>query len=314
MQTSLKQRRLHETKVATLLGEPIIDPLGHLSAHYPFPARLTDRYVAALKASHAWTSFSKGENLFEEGESVTGVYIVLEGRAKLSINSAQGKTLVLGIFGPGTILGLATAILGRAHVATAEILKPTKVIFVPRKELIRDIGFDAMAALQVAELVSEEWYFIMGKIRAVDLSQSAAQKLARCLLGLLADDASSGDEAPAKLDLSQEAIAQMVGLSRETVTRLLSRFHTRNILNWKRTGIVIRDRDALEKLADFSEAVANLAGSAVTNSASSPPDEFSNNFDNSINCVKGKTARTVFGALGIESNERPHHSRTWPAG
>jgi CRP/FNR family transcriptional regulator, cyclic AMP receptor protein len=132
---------------------------------------------------------------------------------------------------------------------------------------------DATVARQVAELVSETCYFILGKMRAVDLSQSAAQKLARCLLGLLAHNTSSSSETPPKLDLSQEAIAQMVGLSRETVTRLLSRFRRRRILDWKRSGLVIRDTSALEKLADFSETDASLAGSALGDKIASTRNE-----------------------------------------
>ena len=69
-----------------------------------------------------------------------------KGGVKLSINSAQGKTLLLGFFGPGTILGLAAAILGRTHAATAEILEPTKVIFVSCKELLREIQGDVTVA------------------------------------------------------------------------------------------------------------------------------------------------------------------------
>ena len=271
MRKHSKQPRFRESGV--LFGEPIIDPLGHLSAHYPFPARLNEHYVASLKASNIGTSFSKGAILFEEGEKPTGVYVVLEGRAKLSVNSAQGKTLVLGFFGPGTILGLATAILGRTHAATAETLKPTKVLFVSRKELVREMQADATAARLAAELVSEACYFILGKMKAVDLSQSAGQKLARCLLGLLAHNTSSSGETPPRLDLSQETIAQMVGLSRETVSRLLSRFRRRRILDWRRSGLVIRDRSALEKLADFSETAAGLAGSAVGDRVASIRDE-----------------------------------------
>jgi DNA-binding FadR family transcriptional regulator len=87
----------------------------------------------------------------------------------------------------------------------------------------------------------------------VDLSQSAMQSLARCLIGLLAHNTGPGTEAPPKLDLSQETLAQMVGLSRETVTRVLSRLRRSRILEWKRSGLVIRDKSALEKLADFPE-------------------------------------------------------------
>jgi len=216
-----------------------------------------------LKASYVGTSFCKGAILFQEKAKPTGVYVVLEGRVKLSINSAQGKTLLLGIFGPGTILGLAAAVLGRAHSATAEILQATRIIFVSRTELLGEMQGDATVACQVAELVSEACYFILGKMRAVDLSQSAGQKLARCLLGLLAHNPGPSGEASLKLDVSQETVAQMIGLSRETVARLLSRFRRKRILDWKRSGFVIIDKSALEKLADFSETVSSFAGSAV---------------------------------------------------
>ena len=188
-------------------------------------------------------------------------------------NHQSGQTLVLGFFGPGTILGLAAAILGHAHAATAKILKPTKVLFVSRKELVREMQDDGTAARQVAELVSETCYFILGKMRAVDLSQSAEQKLARCLLGLRAHNTGASGETPPKLDLSQETIAQMVGLSRETITRLLSRFRRRRILDWKRSGLVIRDTNALEKLAALSETEAILAGSAVGGRVTATRDE-----------------------------------------
>jgi len=269
MQQRSRQGRFRRRKTGSLFGEPIRDPLGHLSAHYPFPARLNEHYVAKLRASNVGLSFSKGAILYEEGEKSTGVYVVLDGRAKLSVNSAQGKTLVLGFFGSGTILGLAAAILGRTHATTAETLKPTKVLFVPREELVRKMQADVTAARQAAILVSEACYFILDKMRDVDLSQSAGQKLARCLLGLLAHNPGSGGETPPKLDLSQETIAQMVGLSRETVTRLLSRFRRGRILDWKRSGLVIRDRSALEKLADFSEKAAGMAGGADGDRAAS---------------------------------------------
>ena len=131
MRRRSNQRRSREGKAGTLFGGPIIDPVGHLSAHYPFPARLNEHCLAKLKLSNPGTSFSKGAILFREGEKPTGVYVVLEGRAKASVNSAQGKTLVLGFFGPGTILGLAAAILGRTHATTAEIHEADQGPFCP---------------------------------------------------------------------------------------------------------------------------------------------------------------------------------------
>jgi CRP/FNR family cyclic AMP-dependent transcriptional regulator len=151
-------------------------------------------------------------------------------------------------------------------------MKPTRVLFVSRKELVREIESDAAVARQAAQLVSEACYFILGKMSAVDLSQSATQRLARCLVGLLAHNTGPGAEAPPKLDLSQETLAQMVGLSRETVTRLLSRLRRSRILEWKRSGLVIRDRSALKKLADFSET-ADPAERVAQGSLASLRDE-----------------------------------------
>jgi CRP/FNR family transcriptional regulator, cyclic AMP receptor protein len=208
---------------------------------------------AKLKSSNRPTVYSKGAILFKEGEAPAGVYVVMDGRVKISVNSAQGKVLVLGFYGPGTILGLAAAILGRTHATTAEALSPTGVVFVSRKEFVREIQGDVTAARQVAELVSEACYFILSKMAAVELSQSAGQKLARCLLGLLGHNVRESENAHTKLDLSQEVIAQMVGLSRETVTRLLSQLRRRGVLDWNRSAVVVRDRAALEKLAGLSE-------------------------------------------------------------
>jgi len=258
-----------DTKMARgiLFGEENVDPLGHLSAYYPFPARLDQHYVERLKASRLAKLLRDGTILFQEGQNSTGIYVVLEGRAKLSVNSAQGKTIVLGFFGPGTVLGLAAAVLGRRHAATAEIVKPTRVLFVSREELIKKIHGSATVARHAAEFASEACFFILSKMKAIDLSECAGQRLARCLLGLLAGNSNSSEAVPVNLDLSQETIAQMVGLSRETVSRLLSRFRKKGIVKWTREGLFVQDRKALDKLADWEGASGYSTGSDIWGAA-----------------------------------------------
>jgi CRP/FNR family transcriptional regulator len=222
---------------------------GHLGAHYPLPARLDTRYVDNLMRIGVEKSYSKGAILFEDGDTSRGVYVVLEGRVKLSVNSARGKALVLGFYGPRTIIGLAAAILDRTHATKAEALMPTKVAFISRNKFLEDMQ-DAAAARRAAELASEACYFFLTKMAATELSKSAEQKIARNLLRLLAHN-SSHDGEPVHLDMSQETIAQMVGLSRETVSRLLSRLRKKGVLDWTRSDFVIRDRHALERLGDL---------------------------------------------------------------
>lgn len=189
--------------------------------------------------------------------------MVLEGRVKLSATSAQGKALVLGIFGIGAVLGLAGAVLGRPCAVTAEVMQPTRTVFIARNEVLREIRGNVVAAWQAAQLVSETCFFLLGKMTTVELAESAPQKMARCLLGLIAHNGNPDGE-PEHLELTQEMIAQMVGLSRETVSRLLSRFRRSGVLDWTRSDFVIRNRRALEKLADLPEELEDddLAGHA----------------------------------------------------
>jgi hypothetical protein len=65
----------------------------------------------------------------------------------------------------------------------------------------------------------------------------------------------------------------MVGLSRETVTRLLSRFRRKHIMDWKRSGLIIQDRKALERLADFSDTDTNFMANVGAQRAASTRGE-----------------------------------------
>ena len=78
----------------------------------------------------------KGALLFAEGRPSRGVYILCEGRAKLSICAESGKRMMLRVAGPGEVLGLGATLSGENYEVTAELLEPTRVVFVRRKELL----------------------------------------------------------------------------------------------------------------------------------------------------------------------------------
>jgi CRP-like cAMP-binding protein len=242
-------RRIQEREILSLLTKPVRAPQDYMSGRIPFLARLDRRCLARVKATTLGTPYARGTVLFAEEHRPDGVYVILEGRAKLSVSSRNGKSLALGFFGPGTVLGLEGAILGWPYMATAEIVEPAKAAFMARRDLLRHLGRSEKATLEAAELVSETCYFLLNRIKANELSESAEEKLVRFLLEVHAGNPGADGETRLKLDLSQEAIAQMIGTSRETVARLLSRLRKRGILDWGRSKIVIRDRGALEKLA-----------------------------------------------------------------
>jgi CRP/FNR family transcriptional regulator, cyclic AMP receptor protein len=210
------------------------------------PPAAVDRLAAITSAS----SYPKGATLFVEGQAPRGVFILCSGRVKLSTSSADGKTLILRISDPGEVLGLPATIAGKLYELTAEVIEPTQANFIPRAEFLNFLREHGEAALRVAQQLSETYHSAVAEMRSIGLSHSAAEKLARFLLDLCANQDGKTGEIRLKLTLTHEEIAQMIGASRETVTRLFSDFKKKQLLDVKGSTLTIRSKAGLESLLE----------------------------------------------------------------
>jgi CRP/FNR family cyclic AMP-dependent transcriptional regulator len=192
----------------------------------------------------------RGSLLFTEDQPASGVFVVESGSVKLTACSGRGKPLILGFFGPQSILGLAAAILGRPHESTAETMTTVAARFVSREDLLRQMQ-SAGAGLRVAELVSRLLYSTIREIEALWLTDSVEQRLARFLVSLCPPRNRCTGAVHLALDLTHEDMAQRIGVSRESVTRCLSRFNRRGIIDRSQSLLRVLNRAALERLADF---------------------------------------------------------------
>jgi len=196
------------------------------------------------------TAYPKGVALFVEGQAPRGIFVLCKGRVKLSICSSDGKTFILRIAEAGEVLGLAATVSGKPYEVTAETVDPCQVNFVKREDFLRFLTEHSDACLQVAEHLSDEYNSSCREIRTLVLSHSAAAKLAKLLLEWSAktgDDTSA--EPQVKLAVTHEEIAQMIGTSRETVTRLFTDLKRRQIVQCKRSTVLIRNKAALTAMA-----------------------------------------------------------------
>lgn len=149
----------------------------------------------------------------------------------------------------GEVLGLAAAVSGKPYEATADVLEPTQANFIPRDDFLNFLREHGEAALRVAQQLSENYHLALSEMRTIGLSHSAAEKLARFLLEWSdAEDDASG-RTHLKLTLTHEEIAQMIGASRETVTRLFADFKRKQLLQVKGSTVIIRNRAALGSLS-----------------------------------------------------------------
>lgn len=192
--------------------------------------------------------YPKGAILFVEGQDAHGVYILSNGRVKLTANSADGKSLLLRIAEPGEVIGLPGTLSGKTYVLTAEALEPIEANFISRGPFMQFLREHGEAALRVAEILNEIYHETFQEVRYLGLSASAAEKLARFLLDAAAARAQNGSQLRATLTLTHEEIAEMIGVARETVSRLFASFKRGQLIDIHGSTLVIANKAGLEKL------------------------------------------------------------------
>jgi len=210
---------------------------------------LSDATKRAFEQIKFTMAYPEGSFLFSEGEEPRGVFVLCQGHAKLSLSSSEGKTLILRLASPGEILGLNATISGKAYAGTAEVLRACEVNFVRRDEFLRFLNGHADACLKVAQMLSQSYQTACAQIRTLGLSSSALEKLARLLLELSAAGEETKQGTRVKLGLTHEEIAQIIGTSRETVTRTLAEFRTRRLAALQGSMLLIPNKAALEDIA-----------------------------------------------------------------
>lgn len=203
-----------------------------------------------LETITAAASYPKGATLFVEGQKPRGVFILCSGRVKLSTSSADGKTLILRVPEKGELLGLAATVSGQPYQASAEVLEPAQANFIASSDFLEFLKAHGEAALRVAQQLSENYHMAISEMRTIGLSHSAAEKFARFLVEQIAEGEKEDGEVRITLTLTHEEIAQMIGSSRETVTRLFSDFKKRQLLQVKGSTVLIRDVSTIRKLAE----------------------------------------------------------------
>jgi len=194
------------------------------------------------------TGYPQGALLFVEGDSPRGVFILCRGRVKLTVTSSQGKSLILRICNPGEVLGLNAAVSGKPFQATAETLENCQISFIKREDFLRFLQEQSAASIRASQQLSNNYQAALGQLRSLGLSHSASERFARFLLDWASQGQDSEHGIRVRMTLTQEEIGQIIGTSRETVSRMFSEFRTNQFATMKGSTLVIQNKVALEKI------------------------------------------------------------------
>jgi len=124
-------------------------------------------------------TFPRRTVLFKEGRAVRGIYILCDGRAKLSIGAENGKRLTLRIAGPGEVLGLGAVLSNTRYEITAEVLDDSQVVFVRRKNLVKFLRDHRTICLQAVHLLSQDLHGAYERVRNIGTIRPRRPRLLR---------------------------------------------------------------------------------------------------------------------------------------
>lgn len=189
-----------------------------------------------------------GTQILREGFEADKVFVVCSGQVKLTVTSRDGRVLILRIAGPGDMLGMAAALKQSQYESTAEALEPTELKVMPRVEFLRFMEEFQEVGQNSARTIAAEYQSAVLSARRVALSGSAAGKLASVLVEWAHRVSPAGSALRFTMSLTHEELANMAGLSRETVTRLLGRFKGEGWIRVAGSTIEIVDEVGMERL------------------------------------------------------------------
>src|SRR5262249_40948240 len=191
--------------------------------------------------------YPKSALLFIEGQQPRGVFVLCTGKVKLFTSSSEGKTIITKVSEPGDVLGLSATISNHPYEVTAEMMQPAQAHFISRDSLLQFLQEHGEVALRVAQQLSSNYYAAYEEIRTLGLTTSPSEKFARLLLSWVANGEQTNAAPQLRLTLTHEEIAEMIGTTRETVSRLFSDFKKKQLLQLKGSTLIIRNKSALLK-------------------------------------------------------------------
>lgn len=192
--------------------------------------------------------YEKGERVFAEGEEPLHLSFVIIGSIKI-VKEAQGRDIIVGIFGPGETFGAVAVFERTPYPASAVALEPSTILEVPEREFFAlltkhpEIVRRLLEGLMVRQLELTR--------RIADMSGSVEYRAARLFSTLVERlGVPRGEGVFIPLSLSRQEIADLIGTTIETAIRLMSRWGKEDLVATKKDGFFVKRPAALKKLTE----------------------------------------------------------------
>ena len=201
--------------------------------------------LAECKTSH---TIKKGEHIFEEGDSVNGIYCITSGVCKLSKLSANGKDQIVKLVKAGELLGQRTMISEEPANLSAVALEDMEICFIPKNEVLNMFDQNNQFSRNLMKTICGDLKETSDHL--VSISQKTVkERLAETLI-YLEENFGKNPDGSLHIQLTREELAGMIGTATESCIRLLSDFNKLGLIELIGKKIVIKDLGKLRRIAD----------------------------------------------------------------
>lgn len=205
-------------------------------------------HAAALARHTKIFHARRGEVIARRDTPLAGVYAIHTGTVKLSLHSVDGDDRVLRIVSAGDSFGEPTALLGRPCLYDAWALTDVTYAVMPSHAIFSLVEADKRFARRVVIALAERSFTILQEFAAAT-TQRGAQRLASYLESLSRMQCRTPGETRVQLPVSKTVVAALLGMKKETLSRLLHQFTADGIIGVARREISILDTKKLGKTA-----------------------------------------------------------------
>ncbi|CUS97060.1 CRP/FNR family transcriptional regulator, anaerobic regulatory protein [Candidatus Kryptobacter tengchongensis] len=192
--------------------------------------------------------FSKGNVILMEDEIGSALFIIINGKVKVSRLDETGREVILSILGPGEVFGEMSLLDGLKRSATVSALTDTEVLIIYRDDFLNLLNKHPQIAISLLRELTQRLRKADMQIKSLSLKD--AEGRIGCVLIMLADDLGKMYKGHVIVEglPTQQDLANMAGTSRETVSRILSKFEKNGLIKIEGKKLIILEYEKMKQM------------------------------------------------------------------
>lgn len=246
--TDLYEFYFKSTLIRTSFGSDIMNNSISILKKIPIFSNLSDNTLENIAKLQIEKTYKNGDIIFNEGDIGKALFFVVHGKVKIFKTSLDGREITLNILGDNSIFAEVTLFNDVNYPATVEAIEDSQIGFILNKDIENLILSNNHLALEIIKVLSKRLYRSQMSVKDMAFSDTYV-RIVKVLIDL-SKRHSTNTKAGTQIDISitRQDIANMVGTSRETVSRVISSLKKDNLINPSSKKIVISDIEKLKSI------------------------------------------------------------------